>query len=64
MTLPALVHADGTISDWVRKHGNIYPLHPVAIEVLDPLTGAAVPGLRTVNNPDGTYELSGIPEGN
>lgn len=64
MILPALAHADGTISGWARKHGNIYPLHPVTIQLLDPVTGEAVPGLSTVNQEDGTYELSGIPEGN
>ena len=63
LVLPALAHAEGKMSGWVRIHGNIYPLHPVAIELLDPATGIAIPGLRTVNNPDGTYEIDHIPEG-
>ena len=63
LLLPSLAFADGTLSGWVRIHGNIYPLYPVAIELLDPFTGVAISGLRTINNPDGTYELRNIPEG-
>jgi len=59
----AWAQADGTISGWVKPMGYIETLHPVEITVLDPVTGEAIPGLSTVNNEDGTYKISGIPEG-
>jgi len=59
----AWARADGTISGWVRPMGYSDPLYPVAVQVLDPLTGEAIPGLNTVNHEDGTYEITDIPEG-
>jgi hypothetical protein len=63
LTATAGAYADGSISGWVKAMGYIEKLHPVEITVLDPLTGEAIPGLTTVNNEDGTYEINGIPEG-
>lgn len=63
LTATAWAHADGSISGWVKPMGYIETLHPVEISVLDPLTGEAIPGLSTINDEDGTYEISGIPEG-
>jgi hypothetical protein len=56
--------AEGSISGWVRNAGGISPIHPVAVELVDPATGERVPGFRTVNKEDGTYAIAGIPEGN
>ncbi len=55
--------AEGTIDGWVRVHGHAYPLHPVTVRVYDAATGEAVPGLVTENNPDGTYQITGVPNG-
>jgi hypothetical protein len=63
LTLPTLVCAEGAITGWVHVAGHVYPVHPVAIDVIDPLTGEKVPGLSTVNREDGTYDITGIPDG-
>jgi len=63
LSVVTLAHAGGSISGWVKPMGYIEPLHPVAVTVLDPETGEAIPGLTTVNQEDGTYEISDIPEG-
>jgi hypothetical protein len=63
LILSTLGHADGTIDGWVRVHGHVYPLHPVTIRVFDAETGIELEELRTENNTDGTYEITGVPNG-
>jgi hypothetical protein len=63
LILSTLAHADGTIDGWVRVHGHVYPLHPVTIRVFDAETGIELEELRTENNTDGTYEITGVPNG-
>lgn len=57
------VHAEGTIDGWVRVHGHVFALHPVTVSVFDAETGEELEELRTENNPDGTYEINGVPNG-
>lgn len=63
LALAPLAHAEGAIDGWVHVHGHHYPVHPVRIQLFDANTGEAVPGLTTENRADGTYELTGIPNG-
>jgi hypothetical protein len=39
------------------------PVYPVAIDLLDPVTGDVVPGYGVTNAPDGSYQISYIPTG-
>ena len=39
------------------------PVYPVAIDLLDPVTGAVVDGFGAANDPDGTYLIADIPPG-
>ena len=57
------VYADGVIDGWVRVHGHVFPLHPVTISVFDAHTGEELEELRTENLSDGTYEITGVPNG-
>lgn len=57
------VQAEGVIDGWVRVHGHVFPLHPVTVSVFDAQTGEELEELRTENLPDGTYEITGVPNG-
>ena len=57
------VKAEGVIDGWVRVHGHVFPLHPVTVRVFDAETGVELEQLRTENNTDGTYEITGVPNG-
>lgn len=61
LSLPAW--AEGTIDGWVRVHGHQYALHPVTIRVFDANSGEELTDLRTENRADGTYEITGVPDG-
>jgi len=63
LALSTLARAEGTIDGWVRVHGHQYPVHPVTIRVFEAHTGEELAGLRTENRPDGTYDITGVPDG-
>jgi hypothetical protein len=56
--------AQGTLSGTVVDAADdSIPVYPVAIDLLEPDTGAAIEEFAVTNNPDGSYEISGIPAG-
>lgn len=63
LVMSTMARAEGTIDGWVRVHGHQYALHPVTIRVFDAHSGTELPELRTENRADGTYEITGVPDG-
>ncbi len=63
LTTANFLYADGTVSGkMVDAADGTTPVHPVDIDLLDPTSGEAL-GYFARNNPDGTYEITGIPAG-
>jgi hypothetical protein len=64
LLLSSTAHAVATLSGTVVDAADgTTPVHPAYIALIDPVTGEFTPGLETFNQPDGSYEISGIPPG-